>query len=127
MEHVLDFDKAIYEIKKILKRKGNVFLSTPFLYRYHSAPHDFSRYTSEYLKRKMKQHGFEILKCRNFGTGPFMASYSILFDYLKFIPLLPFLILFLCINLDFFLSLFQRTPMSKIYPICVILEAKLKS
>lgn len=127
LEHVLDFDKAIYEIKKILKRKGNVFLSTPFLYRYHSAPHDFSRYTSEYLKRKMKQHGFEILKCRNFGTGPFMASYSILFDYLKFIPLLPFLILFLCINLDFFLSLFQRTPMSKIYPICVILEAKLKS
>ena len=127
LEHVIDFDKAIYEIKKILKRKGNVFLSTPFLYRYHSAPHDFSRYTSEYLKRKMKQHGFEILKCRNFGTGPFMASYSILFDYLKFIPLLPFLILFLCINLDFFLSLFQRTPMSKIYPICVILEAKLKS
>ena len=127
LEHVIDFDKAIHEIKKILKKKGKVFLSTPFLYRYHGAPEDFSRYTSEYLKLKMKQNGFKILKCRNFGTGPFMTSYSILFDYLKFIPLLPFLIIFLCINLDFFLSLFQRTSMSKIYPICIILEAKLKS
>ena len=55
-----------------------------------------------------------------------MASYSMLFDYLKFIPLLPVFIIFLFTMIDFFLSLFQKTSMSKIYPICIILEAQLK-
>jgi len=127
LEHVIDFDKAIDEIKKILKKKGKIFLSTPFLYRYHEAPDDFSRYTSQYLKKKIEKKGFKILKCRNFGTGPFMVSYSMLFDYFKFIPLLPVLIIFLFMMIDFFLSLFQKTAMSKIYPICIILEAQRKN
>lgn len=55
-----------------------------------------------------------------------MASYCMLFDYLKFIPLIPFLIIFLFMLIDFFLSLFQKTAMSKIYPICIILEAQRK-
>jgi SAM-dependent methyltransferase len=126
LEHVIEFDKAIYEIKKILDKKGKIFLSTPFLYRYHGAPDDYSRYTSEYLKKKMLKSGFKVLNCSSFGTGPFMASYSMLFDYLKFIPLLPFFIIFLFMICDFFLSLFQKTTMSKIYPICIILEAQRK-
>jgi SAM-dependent methyltransferase len=126
LEHVVEFDKAIFEIKKILDKKGKLFLSTPFLYRYHGAPDDFSRYTSDYLKKKIVKNGFKILNCRNFGTGPFMAAYSMLFDYLKFVPFLPFLIIFFFMKIDLFLSFFQRTPMSKIYPICIILEAELK-
>ena len=126
LEHIIEFDKAIKEIKKILRKNGKVFLSTPFLYRYHGAPNDYTRYTSEYLKKKMLKNGFKILNCENFGTGPFMACYSLVFDYLKFIPLLPFLIIFLFILIDFFLSLFQKTPMSKIYPICIILVAQRK-
>jgi len=43
LEHVIEFDKAIFEIKKILEKKGKIFLSTPFLYRYHGAPDDYSR------------------------------------------------------------------------------------
>jgi hypothetical protein len=96
------------------------------LYRFHGAPDDYSRYTCQYLQKKIEKNGFKILNCRNFGTGPFMASYSMLFDYLKFIPLLPVFIIFLFMMIDFFLSLFQKTPMSKIYPICIILEAQLK-
>jgi hypothetical protein len=126
LEHVIEFDKAIFEIKKILKKKGKIFLSTPFLYRFHGAPDDYSRYTCQYLQKKIEKNGFKILNCRSFGTGPFMASYSMLFDYLKFIPILPVFIIFLFMIIDFFLSLFQKTPMSKIYPICIILEAELK-
>ena len=110
----------------ILNNKGKIFLSTPFLYKYHEAPNDYSRYTFQYLIEKMKKNGFKILSCRNYGTGPFMASYSMLFDYIKFIPLLPVIIIISFMIIDFFLSLFQKTSMSKIYPICIIIEAQLK-
>ena len=110
LEHVIEFDKAILEIKKILEKKGKIFLSTPFLYRYHGAPDDYSRYTSQYLKKKIEKNGFKILNCKSFGTGPFMASYSMLFDYLKFIPLLPVFIIFLFMTIDFFFIVISKNP-----------------
>ncbi len=113
LEHVIEFDKAIIEIKKILEKKGKIFLSTPFLYRYHGAPNDYSRYTSQYLKKKIEKTGFKILNCKSFGTGPLMASYSMLFDYLKFIPLLPFFIIFLFMTIDFFYRYFKKPPCLK--------------
>ena len=124
MEHVYDTNNAILEIKKLLKKNGNLIISTPFLYRYHGAPDDYNRYTMSYLEKILKLNKFKLIKKINCGTGPFLAGYSLIFDYIKRIPILPVPILILSLMLDKFLSLFQKTKMSSLYPICIFIIAK---
>lgn len=45
MEHVREPFKASENIHKILKPGGKVFVSTPFQFPLHDAPHDYYRYT----------------------------------------------------------------------------------
>ena len=124
LEHVFDTNNAILEIKKILKKNGNLILSTPFIYRYHGAPDDYNRYTMSYLEKILKSNKFKLTKKINCGTGPFLAGYSLIYDYIKKFPLLPIPILFFSLSLDKFMSLFQKTKMSSLYPICVFIIAK---
>ena len=124
LEHVFDTNNAILEIKKILKKNGNLILSTPFIYRYHGAPNDYNRYTMSYMKKILKLNKFKLTKKINCGTGPFLAGYSLIFDYIKRFPLLPVPILIFSLILDKFLSLFQKTKMSSLYPICIFIIAK---
>ena len=83
MEHIHNDSYAIDELKKLLKKKGKLYISTPFLYRYHQAPKDYKRYTIEYFEKILKNKNFRIKKKISLGTGPFLASYSLLYDYLK--------------------------------------------
>ena len=124
LEHIFDTDNALNEIKKILKQNGKLILSTPFLYRFHSAPNDYLRFTENYLNKLLNKNKFKVSNSISFGTGPFMVCYSMVFDYIKKIPLLAPFLLTTALLFDFLLSLFQKTPMSKIYPICIIIEAK---
>ena len=124
LEHLFDTNNAILEIKKVLKKNGNLIISTPFIYRYHGAPDDYNRYTMSYLEKILRLNKFKLTKKINCGTGPFLAGYSLIFDYIKRFPLLPIPILFFSLILDKFLSLFQKTKMSSLYPICVFIIAK---
>ena len=124
LEHIFDTNNSILEIKKILKKNGNLIISTPFIYRYHGAPDDYNRYTISYLEKVLKLNKFKLTKKINCGTGPFLAAYSLIFDYIKRIPLLPIPILIFSLIIDKFLSLFQKTRMSSLYPICVFIIAK---
>jgi len=124
LEHIFDTNNAILEIKKVLKKNGNLILSTPFIYRYHGAPNDYNRYTMSYLEKILRLNKFKLTKKINCGTGPFLAGYSMIFDYIKRFPLLPIPILFFSLILDKFLSLFQKTKMSSLYPICIFIIAK---
>lgn len=49
IEHLPDPDAAIAESTRVLKDGGLLFISFPFQYPLHVAPHDFFRYT---------RHGF---------------------------------------------------------------------
>ena len=60
LEHVYNVENAMKEIKQIIKDDGKIFISTPFIYRYHGAPKDYSRYTLEYFEKISEQHGLEI-------------------------------------------------------------------
>lgn len=124
LEHIFDTNNALLEIKKMLKKNGNLVLSTPFIYRYHGAPNDYNRYTMSYLEKILILNKFKLTKKINCGTGPFLAGYSLIFDYIKRFPLLPLPILIFSLILDKFLSLFQKTKMSSLYPICVFIIAK---
>ena len=124
LEHIFDTNNSILEIKKLLKKNGNLILSTPFIYRIHGAPNDYNRYTVPYLEKILRLNKFKLTKKINCGTGPFLGSYSLIFDYIKRVPLLPIPIMIFCLILDKFLSLFQKKKMSSLYPICVFIIAK---
>ncbi len=54
-EHVKDPRRMVLEIYKALKPDGEVFLTVPFMYPYHEAPIDLSRWTKEGFKSLMKE------------------------------------------------------------------------
>ena len=126
LEHVHNDSKAIIELKKILNKNGKLIISTPFIYRYHEAPEDYKRYTISYFDKLLKEKNFKIIKSKYLGEGPFIASYSLFFDYLKKIPLITYPIVTFCYLMDKILSLFHKTNINKIYPICILIIAKHK-
>ena len=106
------------EIKRIIKKNGNLFISTPVLYQVHGAPQDYFRFTKDYFFIKIK------IKC--LGYGPFVASFSIIHSYIKYLPLINHIILLMCYLLDFILQLFVKTKLNEIYPIGIFVVAKNK-
>lgn len=124
LEHIHNDSYAIDELKKLLKKKGKLYISTPFLYRYHQAPKDYKRYTIEYFEKILKNKNFRIKKKISLGTGPFLASYSLLYDYLKKIPLITYPIITICFLLDNFLMFFHKNKTDILYPICIIIVAE---
>ena len=53
-----------------------------------------------------------------------MASYAIMFDYLKFIPLVNNLIFTIFLLFDLCINLFTKTDIKKIYPITICFSAE---
>jgi len=124
LEHVYDNGNALDQIKKILKKDGIIYISTPFIYRYHKATEDYNRYTIPYFEKILKEKNFKIIEKKNLGEGPFIASYSLLHDYLKRIPLISYPIVIICYLFDKILSLFHKKNIKKFYPICILIIAK---
>jgi SAM-dependent methyltransferase len=125
LEHIYDDRNALHEMSKILKKDGKIYISTPFLYRYHEAPEDYKRYTVTYFE-KLLDKNYKIINKEYLGEGPLMASYSLLYDYLKKIPFLAYPVLIVSFILDNIISLFHKTNINKIYPICIFIVAKKK-
>ena len=124
LEHVYDIQNSVNELKKLMKKNSTIFISTPFIYRFHAAPEDFYRFTKNFWIQNLRDNEFRGIKVNNFGTGPFMSCYAMIFDYLKFTVVIPPILLSIAVFFDLILSIFQRTKMSDLYPICIILEAK---
>lgn len=120
VEHIYDIENSFLELKKLLKKRGKIIGSTPFLFRVHYAPKDYHRPTKQFYENILKRNGFKNITITELGFGPFTTCYSILSDYLKIIPIFPTLILIFCIILDKFLNLFIKTPLKQIYPISYI-------
>ncbi len=120
LEHVYDIDNAIKEIKKILVSGGKLIGATPFLYRVHYAPEDYNRYTKQFFEKLFKKNNMKNVNIQELGFGPFSLCYSIIFDYVKYLPIISNILLTICIILDRFLNIFIKTRLKKIYPISYI-------
>ena len=58
LEHVLDPQRVVEEIHRVLRGGGIVYAETPFLQQVHAGPYDFHRYTSSghrYLFRSFEE------------------------------------------------------------------------
>jgi SAM-dependent methyltransferase len=63
VEHLPDPLAALRVFHRVLAAGGWLWLSIPFLYPVHDAPHDFQRYTRPGLERLLLSAGFEVEVC----------------------------------------------------------------
>jgi len=124
LEHIDDHSISFKEINRILKKNGNLLGSTPFLYQVHGAPKDYFRFTRDFFSEKLKKNGFKKINIKCLGYGPFVACFSIIHSFVKYLPLIPSIILLICYLLDSILQLFVKTKLNEIYPIGIFFVAK---
>ncbi len=126
LEHLHNIETPLRNINHFLKKNGTILGSTPFLYRIHGAPKDYFRFTKDNLLHNLKKNGFNKIRIKELGTGPFLASFSLLRSFLKYAPIIYEIFLVFALLLDLFLKVFMKTNPRLIYPIGYIFIAKKK-
>ena len=79
LEHVINPQKVISEIYRVLGKNGLVYAETPFLQSVHEGPYDFTRFTfsgHRYLFRSFEEIKSGVIQGA-FSSTLFVASYSI--------------------------------------------------
>ena len=117
LEHLLDPNLALRNLFKICKTNGKIIGSTPFLFRVHGAPKDYSRFTKDHLIELLKSNNFKNIEIIELGTGPFLTCISLLRSYLKYLPIIYQLLILFALVFDKLIKLFIKTDPKKIYPI----------
>ncbi|MFV8464657.1 methyltransferase domain-containing protein [Flavobacterium sp. LB1P62] len=67
LEHVLNPDAYLMEVKRVLKPGGMFFFTVPFMMSLHEVPHDYYRYTPYALEMIFKRTGFTDIKIKPMG------------------------------------------------------------
>lgn len=68
LEHVPDIDQSLKEIRRVLKPRGRVLITVPFVWTEHELPFDFRRFTQGGIEKIMSDHGFEVLQSQKAGS-----------------------------------------------------------
>ena len=123
LEHLSEVNIALKNLHLLLESKGKILGSTPFLYRVHGAPNDYNRFTKSYLQKILKEKKFTNIKINEIGLGPFLASFSLLRSFLKYLPIIYQILLTLVIIMDKILFYTMKTDPKKIYPIGYVFSA----
>jgi len=82
IEHIERPVEVANEIARVLKKKGLVYIETPFFQRVHAAPCDFQRFTQEGLRRLFERNGFRTVKS-GVIAGPSAACSHVLRTYMS--------------------------------------------
>ena len=126
LEHLPEYRIALSQINRILKKKGKIIGSTPFIYQIHGAPKDYFRFTKEFFEFELKKQKFNNIKVQYLGNGPLTACYSLIYPYLRFLPIFSHLVLLICFMLDNILQIFIKTDLKEIFPIGIFFNAQKK-
>ncbi|MEO9214615.1 MAG: class I SAM-dependent methyltransferase [Rhodanobacter sp.] len=74
LEHVSHPRAALAEFARVLKPRGTLLFSMPFMYPIHDAPHDFQRLTEYGLRRDFNAAGFDIVQLEKRGHAVHAAA-----------------------------------------------------
>jgi len=81
-------EKFFWEISRILKKNGKIFFTTEFICWKNDEPHDYYRFTDNYLKKKLLEYNFRdisiIPTSNNFYSSGYVFSLSFWKVYLHF-------------------------------------------
>ena len=124
LEHLPEYKLAFSEIYRIMKKGGFFIGSVPFIYQIHAAPNDYFRFSKQFFELNLKKYGFKKAKVKALGFGPFTASYSLLYPYLKYLPLLSQIFLLIAYISDSFMQVFVKTDLKEIFPVGYFFIAK---
>ena len=124
LEHLPEYKLVFSEIYRIIKKGGNFIGSVPFIYQIHAAPNDYFRFSREFLESNLKKYKFKKVKVKSLGFGPFIASYSLLYPYLRYLPFFSQICLLVAYILDSFIQLFVKTDLKEIFPLGYFFIAK---
>lgn len=78
LEHMRDPHAALHEFFRVLKPKGVLVFSMPFMYPIHDAPHDYQRLTEYGLRRDLTAAGFDIIRLNK--TGHAIRASGLIFN-----------------------------------------------
>ena len=85
LEHVLDPDRVICELCRVLAPEGRFLLVAPLQWEEHQQPHDYLRFTRFALDRMLRQAGFTDISIQPVG-GIFRLISRRLLNALQFFP-----------------------------------------
>lgn len=79
LEHVVDPQQVVKEMRRVAKKNGKILCYVPFIVPFHAAPHDFYRWTKSGIKELFSHfENVEIIIC----GGPTSAMLWILQEWL---------------------------------------------
>ena len=78
LEHIFDINSAIQNLRYLLKDRGHLVVSVPFIYPLHDEPKDYWRFTEHALKKLFSD--FKILTIKRTGIRQFPTQYIFLFQ-----------------------------------------------
>jgi SAM-dependent methyltransferase len=124
LEHLPEYKLAFSEIYRIIKKGGYFIGSVPIIYQIHADPNDYFRFSRELLELNLNKYKFKKIKIKSLGFGPFIASYSLLYPYLRYLPFLSQICLLLAYIFDSFIQIFVKTDLEEIFPLGYFFIAK---
>lgn len=70
LEHVARPEPLLAEIARVLRARGKLIVTVPFLYGLHEEPHDYHRYTEYALRRLCAVAGLDVIFLEPYGGLP---------------------------------------------------------
>jgi len=94
LEHLLEIEHVLSEVRRVLKRNGLLFISTPFMFCEHGGPYDNYRFTRHYYNNKFPDFiKLHVKTSNNFLSAPFVVWNQLLEHLPISILRIPFIML----------------------------------
>lgn len=74
LEHCVEPEKLLMEIKRVAKSNGYILITVPFIWGLHEEPYDFRRYTYHGIKNLIEKTGLEVIKQEKTDKGSFSIA-----------------------------------------------------